>query len=138
MEINVFAVLVATVVMFAVGAIWYMVLFGRKWGEMHGFDKLSKKEQKELQSKMGPYYGLQILVTILSAFVLAKLITLVPDYSVYTLAFWVWLGFVLPSQVSAVVFGGTEAKWMVQKIAIMIFESLAHLLAAAFVLEKLL
>jgi hypothetical protein len=45
------AVAVATVVQFIVGAIWYMPIFGKLWGEMFGFDKLSKKQQQEMQSK---------------------------------------------------------------------------------------
>ena len=48
MGVDYMAVLVAAVVMFAIGALWYMVLFAKQWGEMFGFDKLSKKEQKDL------------------------------------------------------------------------------------------
>lgn len=138
MEVSILAVVVATIAMFAVGAIWYMSLFGKIWGEIHGFDKFDKKTQKEMQAKMGPYYGVQLIVTVISAFVLAKLIILIPDYSVYTLAFLVWLGFVMPSQVSAVIFGGTESKWISKKIAIVTLESLAHLLVAAFILSNML
>ncbi len=132
---NFTAVLLATVAMFGIGAVWYMGPFSRIWGQMHGFDKLSKKEQKEAQAKMGPYYGAQIVVTILSAFTLAKLIYLFPDYSVYSFAALLWLGFVLPTQVSAVIFGGTEPKWIVKKISIMAGEALAHLLVAAWVIS---
>jgi len=136
-DISMGAVLAATVAMFVVGAVWYMGLFAKHWGVIHGFDKLDKKTQKEMQSKMGPYYGAQIVVTIFSAFVLAKLIGLLPEYSVFTLALLLWFGFVLPTQVSAVIFGGTEPKWIGQKISIMAGEALAHLLVAAWVIDKL-
>lgn len=135
-DISIGAVLAATVAMFAVGAVWYMGLFAKQWGEIHGFNKLDKKTQKEMQSKMGPYYAVQILVTVFSAFALVKLIDLLPNYSVYTLALLVWFGFVLPTQVSAVIFGGTEPKWITQKASIMAGEALAHLLVAAFVIDK--
>lgn len=137
MEVSLTTVIAATVAMFAVGAIWYMGFFAKQWGEIHGFNKLDKKTQKEMQAKMGPYYGAQIVVTVFSAFVLAKLIGLLPEYSVYTLAVLVWFGFVLPTQVSAVIFGGTDPKWIVQKTSIMAGEALAHLLVAAFVIDAL-
>lgn len=134
---NNMAVLAATGAMFAVGAFWYMVPFAKQWGKIHGFDKLDKKTQKEMQAQMGPYYFLQIVVTVLSAFALAKHISLLPSYSVYSLASLVWAGFVLPTQVSAVIFGGTEAKWIFKKISIMAGEALVHLLVAAWVISAI-
>jgi hypothetical protein len=50
----------------------------------------------------------------------------------------VWLGFVVPAQVSAVIFGGTEGKYVVQKIAIMASEAVVRLMVAAWVLKTLL
>ena len=127
------AVLVATVVQFAVGALWYMGLFAKQWGEMFGFDKLSKAKQKEMQSQMGPYYALQIAVTLVTSYILAHFVATYPDTNAYKLAVWLWLGFVVPTQVSAVIFGGVDAKWIPRRIAIMAGGSLACLLAAAAV-----
>lgn len=135
MEVNLGAVVAATAAMFAVGAFWYMVPFAKKWGEIHGFDKLSAKQQKEMQSKMGPFYGVQILVTFISAYILAHMMMALPQVSPYQLATWLLLGFVFPAQASAVIFGGTEPKWMLQKIAIMAAEALLHLLVAAWVIS---
>jgi hypothetical protein len=134
MKVNFVAILAATVVMFAVGGAWYMGLFARMWGEMFGFDKLSKKEQKEAQSKMGPWMALQVVMTLLSALVLSSLASQMPTVSLYRVVFAIWLGFLVPATVSGVVFGGTDAKWVVRKIMIQIGESLAHLLAAAWVI----
>lgn len=137
MSINVGAVLVATAAQFIVGAVWYMAVFGKQWGEMFGFDKLSKKEQKEMQSKMGPYYGLQLLVTLVTSYILAHFIVAQPDVAAYKIAFWVWLGFVVPTQVSAVIFGGVDAKWIPRRIGIMAGGSLACLMVAAWVLSAM-
>lgn len=131
------AVLLATVAQFVVGMVWYMPLFGKLWGKIHGFDGLSKEKQKEMQSQMGPYYFVQIFVTILTAFVLAKLLALAPDYSPYKMAGLVWLGIALPTQVSAVIFGGTEGKWMFKKIAVMVGGSLACLVSAVLVISNI-
>ena len=119
MDVSFVAVVAATVTMFLVGAIWYMGLFAKQWGEMFGFDKLSKAKQKEMQKQMGPYYIVQLAVTVLSAIVLTKLINMLPGTSVYSIAFMVWAGFVLPSQVSAVIFGGVDSKWIPRRIGIM-------------------
>lgn len=131
------AVLLATVAQFVVGMVWYMPLFGKLWGKMHGFDGLSKDKQKEKQSQMGPYYAAQLLVTILTAFVLAKLLALAPDYSPYKMAGLVWLGIALPANVSAVIFGGTEGKWVLKKIAVMAGGSLACLVMAVLVISNI-
>lgn len=135
MNINLFAVILATVAMFIIGAVWYMKFFAEQWGKIHGFDKLDKNTQKEMQSKMGPYYFAQTVVTFISALVLSGLISILPNYSVYTLALLLWFGFVMPTQVSAVIFGGTKPEYIVQKASIMTGESIAHLFVAAWVIS---
>lgn len=134
---NYVAILLASVAEFAVGAVWYMPLFGKQWGKIHDFDKLSKAEQKAAQAKMGPYYVIQLLVTVVTTVVLAKLITMLPDRSVYALAIMSWAGFVVPTQASAVIFGGTKPQWVVSKICIMAGGSLACLLVAAAILKAM-
>jgi hypothetical protein len=138
MEINYVAVGVATVVQFIVGAVWYMFLFGKTWGRMHGFDQLSKEVQQSMMKKMPPFYALQFGLTFLTSYVLALFIdAFPPSWNIYGEAGFFWLGFVVPTQVSAVVFGGTEGKWVWQKISIMAFGSLACLMAAAAVFSFL-
>ena len=135
MEVNVLAVLAATVVMSAIGAFWYMVPFSGMWGKIHGFDKLSKKQQEAMQSKMGPWYGVQLVLTIVSAYVLALLMGLMPNESPLFIAFLVWAGFALPTEASAMIFGGAPDGYVWHKIAISSAESLVHLLAAAWVIS---
>lgn len=136
-DLNIFAVLVATIAQFAVGAIWYMPLFGKLWGEMHCFDKIDKKTQQVMQAKMGLYYGAQLLVTLITTIVLSKLMTALPSYSPYSLAIMIWIGFVVPTQVSAVIFGGTDPQWIAKKIAVLAGGSLACLIVAATILSTL-
>lgn len=134
------AIIIATVVQFIVGAIWYMFIFAKQWGEMFDFNKLSKKEQKEMQAKMGPYYGLQMVVTLLTSYIFAQFVvmanTSVINLSLYKLAFFVWLGFVVPTQVSAIIFGGVDPKWIPRRLMIMAGGSLACLMSAAFVFKN--
>lgn len=131
-------VVAATVVQFLLGFIWYGPLFGKMWGKIHGFDKLSKETQKKMMSEMGPYYALQLVVTIISSIVLTIFITMLPqDWNHYGLAFFFWIGFTVPAQVSAVLFGGTDNKWIAKKIALQAFGSLVCLVAAAAVIKML-
>lgn len=134
MTINYLAVVVATVVQFVIGGAWYMSIFRHAWGEIHGFNSLSKEEQEKAQKGMGMQLGFQFLFTFITAFVFALLSGgFPPEWNVFGEAGFFWLGFVVPTQAAAVMFGGTEKKWMMKKIAIMAGGSLACLEAAATV-----
>lgn len=135
MQPNYVAILIASVLDFIIGAIWYMPLFGNLWGKIHGFDKQPKAKKEEMMKDMGPYLGVQFVGTLITTFVLALFIANQPDWNAYAMAGFFWLGFVVPTQVSAVIFGGTEGKWMVKKIAIMAGGSLVCLEAAAAVIH---
>lgn len=137
MNINYFAIVVAAVAQLVVGAMWYMPLFGSVWRDIHGFGKLSKAEQDQAQKEMMPMLGIQFIGTVVTTLVLARAIQLLPNYSAYTLAFAAWLGFIVPIQVSAIMFGGTEAKWMVKKALVMTGGALACLLVAATILTRI-
>lgn len=136
MELNYLAIVVATVLQFICGWVWYMFLFGKAWGTMHGFDALSKEEQEAAQKGMGPQLGVQFLGTLLTTFVLALFVAdLSAEWHAFGAAGFLWLGFVLPTQAAAVMFGGTPKQWMVKKTAIMAGGSLACLMIAAAVLN---
>jgi hypothetical protein len=131
------AVLVATVVQFIIGFIWYMPLFGKEWGRIHGFDVLAPEVQKEMQSKMMPLLVTQFVMNAITAFVLGIFIVNIPSWNPYGMAGFFWFGFVFPAQVSAVIFGGTKPEWVVKKIAVATFGSLACYLAVAAVLSMM-
>ncbi|MBP9718917.1 MAG: DUF1761 domain-containing protein [Candidatus Levybacteria bacterium] len=135
MQLNFLAIILATVVQFIIGAIWYSVFFGKLWGKIHGFDKLPKDVQEKMMKSMGPFYVLQAFVTLITSVVLAIFITYLPlDWNFYALSGFFWIGFVVPTQVSGVIFGGTEGKWILSKIAVQAGCSLVCLQAATFVL----
>ncbi len=138
MSLNFIAIVVATVLQFIFGAVWYSALFGKLWGKIHGFDTLSKEVQARMMSEMGPYYTVQFLVTILTTIVLAIFIEYVPqNWNPYGMAFFFWIGFIVPTQVSAVIFGGTPREWIVKKIAVQAGAAFGCLQIAAAVLHFL-
>lgn len=135
MDINLVAVLAATAAMFVVGGVWYGAIFGKQWGVIHGFDKLSEKKQKEMQSKMlVPYLG-QAVVTFLTAWTLAYFMGKLPDLSIWTLAFWAWLGFMIPTLYAAVTFGGAPEGTATQKFLISAGGTLAPVLLGVWILS---
>lgn len=136
MNINYIAVLVAAVAQFIFGAIWYTPIFGKLWGKIHGFDKVPPEDQKAMMKKMPPLLITQFIFTIVTTFVFALLLNGFPvEWNIYGLAGFFWLGFIVPTQVSAVIFGGTDPKWFIQKILIMAFGALGCMMIAAFVLK---
>lgn len=135
MHINYLAILLAAIAQFIIGAIWYMPLFGNLWGKIHGFDKVPKAKQQEMMKSMTPFLVVQFIFTLVTTVVLSLFITYIPSWNVPAMAGFLWLGFVVPTQVSAVIFGGTQGKWVVTKIAIMAGGSLLCLEAAAIILH---
>lgn len=138
MELNYVAILVATVLQFIFGWLWYMPIFGKVWGAMHGYDKLTPEEQTAAQKGMGPYLLLQFVGTLVTTFVLALFVSeLSSEWHAFGVAGFMWLGFVLPTQASAVMFGGTPKSWMCKKLAVMAGGSLSCLMIAAAALSFL-
>lgn len=134
-EINLFAIIAATIVMFAVGAFWYMVPFAKAWTRIMKMDSLTKEQLNAMQKKMGLSYGLQFVMTVLSAGVLAYIISNFPEVNYLAAAFFLWLGFVLPADTSSVLFSQTEDRYKMQQLAIMSGEALIRLLLAAWVIQ---
>ncbi len=136
MTLDYIAIFVASIAQFIIGAIWYMPLFGKTWGKIHGMDAVPPEELKVMQKKMMPMLGVQFAITIVTTVVLAIFMTNLPsNWNAYALAGFFWLGFVIPTQVSAVLFGGTKPEWVVTKILIMAGGSLACLEAAAAIMK---
>lgn len=120
MYINYVAVIVATVLQFIAGAVWYMPLFGKLWGKIHGFEMLTEEDKKKAGKDMMPYLVVQFIGTLVTTFVLALFVMgLPPEWNVFGEAGFFWIGFVVPTQISAVIFGGTKKEWMLKKIGIM-------------------
>ncbi|MEK7632602.1 MAG: DUF1761 domain-containing protein [Patescibacteria group bacterium] len=135
MNINYAAVLVASLAQFVFGAVWYTPVFGKVWGKIHGFDKVSKAEQQKMMKQMVPLLGMQFLTTIVTTVVLSAMLTETANaWSAYAFASLCWIGFIVPTQVSAVLFGGTEPKWVVTKILIMAGAAFGCMMIAAAIL----
>lgn len=134
MDINIVAVIVTTLVAFAIGAIWYSVLFQKQWMEITGATKRSPEEMKKMQKEAGPFYLLQFIVTLLQVYVLAHVIQNIPEISGVEVALWVFAGFILPTLFGAVMWTGIEKRLMKKQIMIQLGCQAVTLVAMGLIL----
>ena len=138
MEPHYIAVIVAALAQFFVGFLWYMPLFGKLWGKIHGFDQVAPERQQEMVKEMYPMLGVQLFFTLVTSVVFGVLVANVPaEWNPFGLAGWFWLGFVVPTQVAGVIFGGTDPKWVVKKILVSVGGSLASFMVMAAIFSYL-
>lgn len=114
-EVNFIAVFLAAIVAMVIGFLWYSpMLLGKPWMKEKGYSSEQlKKEQKE----MGKWYGVSFVVALITAYVLSLVMTLGENFyhqselsTGITSAFWMWLGFIMPVQMTATIFGGKNFK----------------------------
>lgn len=109
-QVNYISVFVAAIVSMAAGFLWYSpVLFAKPWMKLMGF---TADGLKKMQKEMSMMYGLSFVLSLLTAYVLFHIMTLSINFFHYSKistglisAFWIWLGFVMPVQVTGVIFG---------------------------------
>jgi hypothetical protein len=108
MHINILAILVAVVANFILGFIWYTPLFGKAWAKEMGFDTSVKPAGGEIAKGM----IFMIIGNFLLAYVFAHNIAawsfvpgtdeMSPFMQVMSSAFFTWLGFYVPMDLSTV------------------------------------
>ncbi|MBL8031521.1 MAG: DUF1761 domain-containing protein, partial [Candidatus Doudnabacteria bacterium] len=100
---------------------------------------LPADKQKEMMKNMWKPLLVQLIVTFITSFVFALLLKGFPaEWNVYGLGFFFWLGFIFPTQVAAVIFGGTKPEWVIAKIAIMAGAALGCMEIAAAVFARMM
>ncbi len=138
MEIHYTLIIAATVAQFILGALWYSpLLFGKWWMQIMEMAQLSKEEQKNMQKAMAPFYIVQILLTLLSAFVLAMFVQYLQmanvGFHAYGVAGWIWLGFIAPTQIASVIWANTKREYWWKQIFIMTSYQLVGLMMTAWI-----
>jgi Protein of unknown function (DUF1761) len=107
MKINYPAVLVAAVLHFILGGVWYGLLFGNKFIQLIGW---TDAQVKQIQSQSN---GKEYLIAFISSLILVYVLAHFVQYTkartavggIQT-AFWLWLGFVTTTQIATVIFEG--------------------------------
>jgi hypothetical protein len=109
-EVNYLAILVASVLAMAVGAVWYGPLFGKRWLEVIGASELDIEERKKMQKSAGPLYLVQFVLTLFQVLVLAHLIADTQIASGLERALWIWAAFVIPTLAAAAMWNNDSAR----------------------------
>ena len=136
MEVDYTLVGLATLAQFIAGALWYSpLIFGKWWMEIMESTNMSKEELQKLQKEMMPFYGLQFLLTLFSTFAFANFMVYATNLGIYHAAFWIWIGFMVPLQISSVIWANTKRKYWCKQIFVMITGQLAFIMLAAWILS---
>ena len=114
MGINLWPVLVAAVATMVVGFLWYSpLLFARPWMVLMGYDPNDKTKLEEMRKSAGKSYAISFVASLVSAFVLAKVIDVTTVNSALygmKVGLAMWLGFVTTVQLTGVLFAKQPAK----------------------------
>ena len=114
MGISLIAVFLAAVAMMAVGFLWYSpLLFANPWMLAMGYDPNDKAKIEEMQKGAGKIYGLAFLGSLVSAFVLGKIMDVTTINSIpygLKVGFAIWLGFVATVQLTDFLFSRKPLK----------------------------
>ena len=108
MGVNLLSVLVAAIATMILGFLWYSpLLFAKPWTLAMGYDLNDKAKMDEMRKGAGKLYGITFVASLLSAFVLAKVIDVTTVNSALygmKIGFAVWLGFVTTVQLTSTLF----------------------------------
>ena len=112
--VNLYAVLVCAVATMVVGFLWYSpALFAHPWMVLMGYDPNDKAKIAEMQKSAGPSYAMSMVASLLTAFVLGKIISVagaVTAIDGVKIGMVVWLGFVTTVQFTNALFSRQRNK----------------------------
>jgi hypothetical protein len=102
-------ILIAAIVSFIVGALWYGPVFGKCWMKMMGYTRESMRAMAMTPAKA---MLLGFLSQVVFASVLARAIfSFAFDFpSALSLAFWIWIGFYVPVTLGGYLWEGKSLK----------------------------
>jgi uncharacterized protein DUF1761 len=114
MGVRLWAVALAAVATMLVGFLWYSpLLFAKPWMHAMGYDPEDKSKLAEMQKGAGVMYSIALVASLVSAFVLAKILvgmTIASPLYGMKIGFAVWLAFVATVQLTDKLFGQRPTK----------------------------
>ncbi len=132
-DLNYLAILVTAVVIFAIGALWYTVLFGKQWMAAHAY---TPEQLEGMKTRMGMTYGLSFVAYLVLAAVMAVLVILLGiDTAVAgaKLGVLCWLGFVATIGLTANLYSNkTFATYLIDAAYQLVFMVVAGVILAVW------
>lgn len=134
MTINYFAIIIATIVSFGLGSVWFSKLFGKAWMKIHHADIKSADDMKMSMKGMWKFMLVEFIATLfINFFVYLTSIQSSSLKFAFVTVFFLWLGFILPTITSSVLWGNDDKKFMARKILISSTYRLVAMLISATV-----
>lgn len=132
--VNYWAIILATVVAFGIGGLWYSVLFQKPWMRLMGITQEDMKAGAKAGGlTAGRAMFIEFLVTLVTAYILAHFVALMGTHTWSTtlqLGFALWIGFQAPMLLSDVLF----ARQPLQLFAINAGQRLVSVFAMALII----
>ena len=103
MKINYLAVIVAAVVHFMIGGLWYGLIFANIFVDIVGREQLERMAADSHWSQ----YLIAFISSLVLVYVLAHFVQFTDSKTAgggLQTAFWLWLGFIVTTQISGVIF----------------------------------
>jgi len=105
MKIKYLAVLVAAIIHWVLGGVWYGVIFAKKFIELIGWTPQQIQQMQEQESPK------ELIIAFIMSIVLCYILAHFVRYTKATtamggaqVAFWLWLGFIVTTNISTVLF----------------------------------
>ena len=137
--VNYLAVLVAAVVMFMLGGLWYSpVLFAKRWIALQGRTEEQERAQAAAANMPLMYasaFVCSLITAIVMAHILAHMAAIMPTGAVHGAFFGVmaWLGFVAPTTYATALFSGKPKQlWLIDSMYYLVSFVLAGFILAAW------
>jgi Protein of unknown function (DUF1761) len=105
MKIKYLAVLVAAIIHWVLGGVWYGVLFKNKFIELIGWTPAQLQQMAEQSS--GKELGIAFIMSLVLCYILAHFVQYTKSTTAMggaQTAFWLWLGFIVTTNIAGVLF----------------------------------
>ena len=90
-DMNWLAIVIVSAIAFAMAPIWFGPIFGNLWMKIHGWENMSKEEEKKQMEGMWKLLVIEAISTFVMVTVLAFFIMKVPGYYACAIAFFIWI-----------------------------------------------
>jgi heme O synthase-like polyprenyltransferase len=134
MPLNIFTIIAIVIIQYVIGALWYSVLFGKQWIDInHPDGHPSKEEMEEMEKEAIPYYGIQLVLTIVT--VLAQwYFVMMQNTNWFIISMVIWGGYLVPTAVQTVIWSDLKNKKKALQIFILSLNYLVTILLAGWAL----
>jgi hypothetical protein len=137
--VNYLAVLVAAIVIFALGGLWYSpVLFVKKWLALQGRTVEQERAQAAAANMPLMYisaFVCSLIIALVMAHILAHMASIMPTGAVHGafFGFMAWLGFAAPTSYATAIFSGKPKQlWLIDTTYNLVSFVLAGIILAAW------